>query len=303
MKNDFHKPKKLTLIGLGLMGGSLGAALKKNNWCETIVGYSRNPESLKQALELGCIDQAEPDLITAVKDADMIVLCVPVLTIENILKTIRPALKASAIITDVASVKNYVVKIAEKIFGTMPENFVPAHPIAGSEKSGVQATQANLYQHHKVILTPLAHTNAHAMKQVTAMWQSVGAQVTQMEVAHHDEVLAATSHLPHLIAFSLVDTLAGEADRQEIFDYAAGGFRDFTRIAASDPIMWRDVFLTNKVAALQVLDHFLTDLNQLRSAIEQEQGEELLTTFTRAKVARDQFSRVLEQRKNQNPSF
>ncbi len=292
-----NQPKKLTIIGLGLMGGSLGAALKKNDWCETIVGYSRNPDSLKQALELGCIDQVESDLIAAVKDADIIVLCVPVLAIETILKTIQPVLKPSTIITDVASVKSYVVKIAEQIFGRVPENFVPAHPIAGSEKSGVQATQANLYQHHKVILTPLAHTNPNAIEQVTSMWQAVGAQVTQMDVAHHDEVLAATSHLPHLIAFSLVDTLAGEPDRQEIFDYAAGGFRDFTRIAASDPIMWRDIFLTNKVATLQVLDHFLKDLNQLREAIKQGKGEELLATFTRAKVAREQFSKVLERRK------
>ena len=293
---EFKKPKKITLIGLGLMGGSLGAALKKTQWCEQIVGYSRSAASLQQALDLNYIDQAEPDLITAVKNADIIILCVPVLAIESILKTIQPVLNPATIVTDVASVKNYLVQVVEKIFGAVPENFVLGHPIAGSEKNGVQAAQANLYQHHRVILTPLAHTNPQAIQQITALWQAVGAQVTKMEVTHHDEVLAATSHLPHLIAFSLTDTLAGEADRQEIFEYAAGGFRDFTRIAASDPTMWRDIFLTNKAAVLQVLDHFTQDLQKLREAIQQDQGDSLLETFTRAKIARDQFSKVLEQR-------
>lgn len=285
--------KRILIVGLGLIGGSLAKALRSRNICQTVIGYDRDQAELDTGLRLGVIDEAATDLMGAVENADVVVLAVPVKVMETVLAEMLPALRPETIITDVGSVKGNVVRAAEQLFGTVPENFIPGHPIAGSEKSGVAAADATLFEHHKVIITPLPESNPAAVTLIARLWQAVGAQVLQMDVERHDEVLAATSHLPHLLAFSLVDTLAQEQDRTDIFRYAAGGFRDFTRIAASDPTMWHDVGLANKSAILQKIDEFTDGLAQLRDAIETEDGRTMLGIFTRAKAAREHFSKIL----------
>ncbi len=284
---------RLLVVGLGLIGASLALALKQRGGCRWVVGYDLNPAELEEGLRRQVIDEAASDLQAAVAQADVVVLAVPVKVMERVMSEIRESLPADAILTDVGSAKGSVVAAAREVFGEMPAGFVPGHPIAGSEKSGVRAAKSDLYDNHKVILTPLAETDRFALRTVTRMWECVGAQVHHMEVARHDEVLAATSHLPHLLAFSLVDTLANDHENRDIFRYAAGGFRDFTRIAASDPMMWHDIFLANGDATLKVLDEFTSGLDTVRQAIVEKDGQSLLGIFTRAKSARDHFSKIL----------
>ncbi|BBB25380.1 bifunctional prephenate dehydrogenase/3-phosphoshikimate 1-carboxyvinyltransferase [Amphritea japonica] len=284
---------RVLVIGLGLIGGSLARALRLRGTCKTVVGYDRDVDELETGLRLGVVDEIAFDLLAAVEQADLIVLAVPVKVMEFVLADIKPALRPDTIITDVGSVKGNVVRAAESLFGEVPERFIPGHPIAGLEKSGVAAADETLFEHHKVIITPLPHSDPEAVTLVSRMWQGVGAQVLRMDVERHDEVLAATSHLPHLLAFSLVDTLAQEQDCTDIFRYAAGGFRDFTRIAASDPTMWHDVGLANKQAILQKIDEFSNGLSRLRSAIESEDSREMLGIFTRAKASREHFTKIL----------
>jgi len=283
----------LAVIGLGLIGGSLAKAAKQTGFAAHTIGYSLNFSEVKLGVELGVVDSAASSVKEAVKNADIVVVAVPVKAFEASLAEIKPYLKSGAVLTDVGSVKGCFLAAVKKIFGSMPDFVVPGHPIAGSERSGVLAADANLYRHHKVILTPIVQTSSAALTLVREMWESCGAAVLEMSVTHHDEVLAATSHLPHLLAFSLVDTLAGEEENQEIFRYAAGGFRDFTRIAASDPVMWHDIFLANHDALLNVLDHFTQDLAMLRKAVESRDSQTLLGVFTRAKSAREHFTKIL----------
>ncbi|MFT6122660.1 MAG: 3-phosphoshikimate 1-carboxyvinyltransferase [Oleiphilaceae bacterium] len=287
------KVHSIAVIGLGLIGGSLAKAAKQTGFAAHTIGYSLNFSEVKLGVELGVVDAAASSVEEAVKNADIVVVAVPVKAFESSLAEIKPHLKPGAVLTDVGSVKGCFLVAVEKIFGIVPDFVVPGHPIAGSERSGVLAADANLYRHHKVILTPTEATSNDALMLVRAMWESCGASVLEMSVAHHDEVLAATSHLPHLLAFSLVDTLAGEEENQEIFRYAAGGFRDFTRIAASDPVMWHDIFLANHDALLNVLDHFTQDLDMLRKAVESRDSQTLLGVFTRAKSAREHFTKIL----------
>ena len=283
----------IAVIGLGLIGGSLAKAAKQTGFAAQTIGYSLNLAEVKLGVELGVVDFAASTVKEAVEHADIVVVAVPVKAFEASLAEIKPYLKPGAVLTDVGSVKGCFIASVEKVFGVMPDFVVPGHPIAGSERSGVLAADANLFRHHKVILTPTAKTSASALGLVHEMWKSCGASVLEMTVEHHDEVLAATSHLPHLLAFSLVDTLAGEEENQEIFRYAAGGFRDFTRIAASDPVMWHDIFLANHDALLNVLDHFTQDLDMLRKAVESKDSQTLLGVFTRAKSAREHFTKIL----------
>ena len=293
MNHEGPQVHTLAVIGLGLIGGSLAKAAKQTGFAAHTIGYSLNLSEVRLGVELGVVDFAASSVEEAVKNADIVVVAVPVKAFEVSLAEIKPHLKAGAILTDVGSVKGCFLSAVEKIFGSVPEFVVPGHPIAGSERSGVLAADANLYRHHKVILTPLAQTSSASIMLVREMWESCGASVLEMSVPHHDEVLAATSHLPHLLAFSLVDTLAGEEENQEIFRYAAGGFRDFTRIAASDPVMWHDIFLANHDALLSVLDHFTQDLDKLRKAVESRDSQTLLGVFTRAKSAREHFTKIL----------
>ncbi len=281
--------RRLTVVGVGLIGGSLARALKKANACDEIVGWARNAEQLEKAKTLGVIDRGEIDLAAAVKDADVIVIGVPVGAVEEILSALKPHLGAQTIVTDVGSTKASVVEAARKVFGIVPPRFIPGHPIAGTEQSGVEASLADLFQQRRVILTPDDDSDPEALQLVREMWQQTGAEVTEMSVAHHDEVLAATSHLPHMLAFTLVDTLARLEDHDDIFRYAAGGFRDFTRIASSSPQMWHDICLNNREALLKMLRRYSSDLQLLASAIEKGDGKALLDTFERARAARDDY--------------
>jgi len=283
----------LAVIGLGLIGGSLTKSLRHAGFAGKTIGYTPRLNDARLGVELGVVDEAADSVREAVSNADVVVIAVPVRAFEPVLKEVQPYLKEDAILTDVGSVKGSFVDAVVDVFGEVLPNIVPGHPIAGSEKSGVTAADQQLFYKHKVILTPLDNTDERALDIVKRMWRACGAQVIEMTVGHHDEVLAATSHLPHLIAFSLVDTLAGEEDNQDIFRYAAGGFRDFTRIAASDPVMWHDIFLANRDATLKVLSHFVEDLDSLRQAIEAGDSQTLLGVFTRAKAAREHFSKIL----------
>ena len=281
--------KKIVIIGMGLIGGSVARALARLDLACEVVGVGRDSAVLEQAINEGSITGFTTDLQTACIDADLIVIAVPVLAIANILQELAPVLAEHTVVTDVASVKQTVIDAAQKAFGKVPANFVPGHPIAGSEQSGYAAAKAELFTGRRVILTPLAHTNSHAVDMVTELWYATGAEVLQMQVAHHDEVLAATSHLPHLLAFALVDTLSQQGESEEIFRFAAGGFRDFTRIASSDPVMWRDIFVSNSEALVAILGEYTADLSHLRNALLAKDSEQLFTLCRRAKQSRDVF--------------
>lgn len=287
---------QVAIIGLGLIGGSWVKALRALNPQWKVTGFDRNVDSMLQAKALGLIDAKADSAEQAVKDADLVILSVPILANRTILEQIKPALKPSVILTDVGSVKGSVAEDIRCVFGCDIPNFVLGHPIAGSEKSGIEAADGNLFESHKIIITPLEITNPDAVALVSSLWKSVGATVEVMSVEHHDEVLAATSHLPHLLAYSLVDTLAHSHENKEIFNYAAGGFRDFTRIAASSPKMWNDIFMANKQAVLDALDLFNHDLARLRQAVAESDSTTMMGVFTRAKVARDHFSKILARR-------
>ncbi|MEW6353891.1 MAG: prephenate dehydrogenase/arogenate dehydrogenase family protein [Pseudomonadota bacterium] len=278
---------KLTIIGVGLIGGSLARALKRAGACKKIVGCGRERAHLQKALELGVIDRCEFDVGAAVQDADVVMLAVPVGAMEDVLRRMQNRLAPHTIITDAGSTKGSVVEAARRVFGAVPATFVPGHPIAGTEQSGVEASFAELFQGRRVILTPLRDTDAQAVAQVRALWESAGACVSEMDVRRHDEVLAAVSHLPHVLAYALVDSLARLDNSAELFNYAAGGFRDFTRIASSDPTMWRDICLANRGALLAVLEHFNDDLRRLTEALRARDDVRILEIFTRAKMVRD----------------
>ena len=281
--------KKLAIFGVGLIGGSLAMALKKANYCETIVGCSRHPEGLLKAKQLGVIDDYTLDPIAAVKGADMILLAVPMGAMAAVLESIKGHTEVDAIVTDAGSAKASVVAAARSVFGEIPSFFVPAHPIAGREKSGVEAAVVDLYVDHKVIVTPLSETSQDATQRVTAMWQAAGAEVESMSVEKHDQVLAATSHLPHVLAYSLVDTLSHSEVSDAIFRYAAGGFRDFTRIASSDPVMWRDICLENRDAILQSIEAFQDNLQVLHQQVSDADSAGIMDTFSHAKAVRDNY--------------
>ncbi|REH36868.1 3-phosphoshikimate 1-carboxyvinyltransferase [Paraperlucidibaca baekdonensis] len=285
--------RQVAFIGLGLIGSSLARLLRERGLVERITAASRSRQTLATAQQLGIIDIGYANPADAVRGADLVILAMPVNATEAVMAAIKPALSQSAVVTDVGSTKGNVVAAAEAVWGHVPATFVPGHPIAGSEQSGVMAGRADLFAAHKVILTPLTHTSADAVALVTALWQAAGAEVMTMRVEQHDAVLARTSHLPHLLAFSLVDTLAQESDNLDIFRYAAGGFRDFTRIAASDPRMWHDIFLANRDAVISALDAFEAGTQRVRDAITSNDSDALLGMFTRARAAREHFTHML----------
>ena len=287
---------RLVVVGLGLIGGSFAKGLRESGLCREVVGVDLDPQSRKLAVELGVVDRCEDDLAKACVGADVIQLAVPILAMEKLLAKLAQLELGQAVLTDVGSAKGNVVRAAREAFGSRLPNFVPGHPIAGSEQSGVEASNAELFRRHKVILTPLAETDPAALALVDRLWRALGADVEHMQVERHDEVLAATSHLPHLLAFGLVDSLAKRNENLDIFRYAAGGFRDFTRIAGSDPVMWHDIFLANREAVLRTLDTFRSDLDALRDAVDAGDGHQLLGVFTRARVAREHFSKILARR-------
>lgn len=295
---------RLVVIGVGLIGGSLAAALKKACACCEVIGVARRQQTCDEALRLGVVDRAVlsiTDIAGELSAGDVIFISVPTLTVGRVLEDIHSCVSPDVTVTDGASVKGSVVEAVRRVYGSLPAQFVAGHPIAGSEQSGVQASNPDLYVDHRVIITPTPESGADHIQRVKAMWQAVGAEVLEMPVDEHDDVLAATSHLPHAIAYSLVDTLAHDSENANIFRYAAGGFRDFTRIASSDPTMWHDIMAANKDSVLNALNLFSDNLQRMAQAIETEDSEYLLGVFTRAKVARDHFSKMLTKKAYSEP--
>ncbi len=277
----------ICFVGIGLINSSLARAVRKHGLARRLVSLDRDAEACRVALELGVVDAAADDPAAMVAGADLVVLGTPVGAMEAVGRTIAPHLAPGAILTDVGSVKTAVIRDIEP---SLPDgvHFVPGHPIAGTEFSGPAAGFAELFEGRWCILTPQAHTDAKATARVHALWEAVGSTVEEMDPAHHDRVLAVTSHLPHLIAYTIVGTandLEGVME-QEVIKFSASGFRDFTRIAASDPIMWRDIFLNNKEAVLEVIQRFTEDLTALQRSIRWGEGEVLENHFTKTRAIR-----------------
>lgn len=289
--------KKVAFIGLGLIGSSLARVIVAQHLAENIVASTRSQKTLDDAKLLGLISEGYTDPIEAVKNADLVILALPVRATQKTLEIIRPYLTANVILTDVGSTKGNVVDAAKAVFGEqLPIGFVPGHPIAGAEHTGVHAGKVDLFVNHKVILTPLPTSAVWAVEKLTRLWQAAKAEVICMDVEKHDEVLAHTSHLPHLMAFNLVEQLASREDNLDIFRYAAGGFRDFSRIAASDPQMWHDIFFANKKAILNAVDGFESQLSMIRKLIEEEDSQALMGLLGHAQAARQHFNHMLAKK-------
>ncbi len=279
--------RQVALIGVGLIGSSMALAMRRFGLAERVVGCARSAETRAKALELGLCDEMFEDPAAAVSDCDLVVLATPVGAYAAVAEAMQRSLAAGAIVTDVGSVKQAAIR---DVGPFVPEgvHFVPGHPIAGTEQSGPEAGFAELFEQRYCLLTPPPGTDAEAVERVAWLWRSMGSTVDVLEPGHHDQVLAITSHLPHLIAYTIVHTAMGleESTKQEAIKYSAGGFRDFTRIAASDPVMWRDVFLNNRESVLEMLQRFSEDLTALQRAIRWGEGEVLEDLFSRTREAR-----------------
>jgi prephenate dehydrogenase len=271
---------KMAVIGVGLLGASLAKACKERGLVEEIVGYGRNRENLEKAKTLNIIDHCPADLDEAVRDADLIVLCTPVSTIVPLIQNLISQVKPGTLITDVGSVKDPVVRGADKV---VPEGifFIGSHPIAGGENSGLEASTANLYQDAKCIVTPTEKTDQTALEQINALWQAVGMKVISLTTDEHDFIFGAVSHLPHIVAYALMNTLGAlkTPENRDVTAFSGAGLKDITRIASSDPIMWRDICLSNRNHSLDLIDRFQSKLEEIRSTIEKGDGQELKKEF------------------------
>ncbi len=279
---------RLVVVGTGLIGGSIALGARDSGFAGAIVGVDASQARLDEGREAGVFD--ETGLPQDLCAEDLVVVATPTLTVPGVLNDLArlgEAFAGGATVTDVASVKATVREAAESLAGGIPPRFVAGHPISGSERSGLAAARPDLFRDRRVILTPEPDTEGAALARVESLWRALGAEVMRMTVADHDRILAMTSHLPHLLAFALVDTLGREAEHETIFGLAAGGFRDFTRIASSDPTMWADIFAANGNATVDILDRLLTDLGLLRSAMAKGDRDALMDTFERAKRLRD----------------
>ena len=278
---------RVALIGVGLIGSSLSHAMRRGGLARHIAGHARSERTRVKAVELGLVDSIHPDAASCVRDADLVIICSPVGTYAEIGAAIRGSLKPGAILSDVGSVKQAVIR---DLGPNVPDgvHFVPGHPIAGTEHSGPESGFATLFDGRWCILTPPPGTDEKAVEKLVRFWRACGSQVEVMEAGHHDKTLAITSHLPHLIAYTIVGTVADleEATQSEVIKFSASGFRDFTRIAASDPVMWRDVFLNNREAVLEMLGRFAEDLTALQRAIRWGEGDKLEALFTRTRAVR-----------------
>jgi len=281
--------KKVAVFGVGLIGGSFALALKAAGGAKDIVGVGRNPANLQRALDLGVITQLEIDPARAVAEADLVLLAMPVGQMKGVMQAIAPHLAPATIVTDAGSTKQDVVRLALQYLPNHLPSFVPAHPIAGAENSGVDAARADLFRGRNLILTPLAETSNAAIERVKTAWQLCGMTVRQLSAAAHDQVFAAVSHLPHVLAFALVEALAARSNAEDFFRYAGSGFRDFTRIASSSPEMWRDICLANRDALIQELENYQEELQQLRRMILDSDGDGLEKLFERARTARNEW--------------
>ncbi len=278
---------QITIIGVGLLGGSLARACKKHGLADKVVGYGRNQTKLEKAQSLGIIDSYETDLQSAVAEADLVVLCPPVNSMTPLVREMAPSLRPGCLVTDVGSVKKFLVG---EIQALMPEGvyFVGAHPIAGGEKSGFEASSAELFQDEKCIVTPTPKTNPLALEKIKELWERTGMRVITMDVEEHDDIFGAVSHLPHVIAYVLMNTIGGISTKnhEEITSFSGKGLKDITRIASSDPVMWRDICLSNKKPVLNLIDKFQGTLQQVRNLIENEDSQLLEQTFETAKKYR-----------------
>ena len=284
--------EQITFIGLGLINGSIARDVRRLGLAGRLVGTARRVETLDQALALGLVDEVMPDVAAAVRGADLVVFGVPVGASGDVARAMAPGLRADAVVTDVGSVKGRVIELVAPYLDM--RRFVPGHPVAGTEESGPAAAIERLFENRWCILTPGPATDASATERVAALWRAIGSKVELMEPAHHDKVLAITSHLPHLLAYNIVNTaddLEGVL-KGEVLKYAAGGFTDFTRIAASDPTMWRDVFLHNKTAVLEVIGRYIEDLVALQRAIRWEESDALFERFASAQAVRREVVRA-----------
>lgn len=283
--------KKLCVIGVGLIGGSIAKSARANNLVETIVGFGRvdDVENLQLAKELNVIDEFYTDIETAILNADCVIVATPVAATEAVLKLLKPFWSNETLYTDVGSTKGNVIDAAKAVFGFVPDNFIPAHPIAGAENSGVQAALVDLFLAKRLIITPVENTNPVELEKLQLFWEKIGALVSIMDVQQHDSVLAATSHLPHLLAFALVDMLGQRDEQEAIFKFAAGGFRDFTRIASSDPTMWTAICEANKTELLPLLEQFKSELSKIQLLLETDNNDQLFELFRYANTARQRF--------------
>ena len=276
---------------MGLIGGSVALALKKAGLDTHIVGVGRSEKSLHEALDLGVIDRAETNIEAAIQESDLILIAAPVAQTTSILQSIKPHLNKQTVITDAGSTKADVLVSAKAVLGDQFNQFVGGHPIAGAEKSGVSAALPDLFVGKNIVLTPTAETSVYALASVTKLWQACGANVSEMSAETHDGIFAAVSHLPHLLAFALVDDIASRPNAAQLFSFAASGFRDFTRIAGSHPEMWRDISLANRTALLSELTAYQHELSQLKQLLEHEDSAGLQALFERASVARNNWAR------------
>ena len=279
--------KKVCIIGLGLIGGSIGLAMKRSKISNQIIGFARSNSTLKRAIELGLVDKVKDNLEDAVNDCDLIILATPLSTFKKLVEEMSPFLKKDCIITDTGSAK---LSVIEDLRGILPNNveFIPGHPIAGTEESGPDAGFAELFDNRWCILTPTEENSSNAIDLIKEFWESIGSKVEIMDPLHHDKVLAITSHIPHLIAFNIVGTANNLANvtEKEVVKYSAGGFRDFTRIAASDPKMWSDIFTYNSEAVLEMLELFSNDLAKLKAAVIKKDSDLLFSNFEKTREVR-----------------
>jgi prephenate dehydrogenase len=293
---------KIAIFGVGLIGGSFALAMRRAHPRLTVVGVSRRAATLARARELGLIDVGCESAATAVTDADLVLLAAPVAQTGAILRQIQPHLDAATVLTDAGSIKTEVVAAARSALGAQIAQFVPGHPIAGRESNGPDAALVDLYQGRKVVLTPLPENPAASVALVTAAWRQCGALVQQLTPQQHDRIFAAVSHLPHLLAYALVDDIARHADADLLFQYAASGFRDFTRIAASSPEMWRDISLANQPALLQELDRYIAQLARLRQLLQSADGAQLEALYANAQQARRAWTTSIEAAEAPTPA-
>lgn len=282
--------KKIVICGVGLIGGSFAAALRKAGAVEEIVGFGRTASSLARSKELGLIDRISTSFEEALRDADLVLLAAPVAQTESILSAIKPWLQPQTVVTDAGSIKGEVAAAAARALGEKIVQFVPGHPIAGREATGPDAAMADLYVGKKVVLTPLPENTLAHIERVAEAWQQCGAVIHKLSVEEHDAVFAAVSHLPHLLAYALVDDIASKPHADLLFQYAASGFRDFTRIAGSSPEMWRDISLANQPAILNELDAYIAQLTRFRSLLAQKDGAAMETMFANAQRARNEWA-------------
>jgi prephenate dehydrogenase len=280
---------RLAVIGVGLIGGSFALALKQAKLAAHVIGAGRNRANLELARERGAIDSIAPDAAAAARDADLVLVAAPVAQFEPIFRAIGPQLKASALVTDAGSTKRDVIAAARSALGSKIAQFVPAHPVAGAEQCGAAAATAGLFLDRRVVLTPLPENRQQSIQRVEDAWKACGARITRLDADEHDAVLAAVSHLPHVLAYALVHDIAKRGNAEQLFSYAAGGFRDFTRIASSHPEMWRDICIANRDRVLNELSHYEKKLAIVKRLLEAGDAAALEQLFTEAREARNQW--------------